>query len=48
MTVQRIIGIDRSSRVSGFALREIEHVRLLHTHRLDRYLPAESDLDKNG
>lgn len=41
IAVHRRFGFDRSNPLNGFALREIEHVRLLHTHRLDRYLPEE-------
>ena len=47
ITVHRRLGFDRRNPLNGFAMREIEHVRLLHTHRLDRYLPVESDLDKS-
>lgn len=47
ITVHRRFEFDRRNPLNGFAMREIEHVRLLHTHRLDRYLSAESDLGKN-
>ena len=46
ITVHRRLGFDHRNPLNGFAMQEIEHVRLLHTHRLDRYLPVESDLDK--
>lgn len=47
ITVHRRFGFDRRNPLNGFAMREIEHVRLLHTHRLDRYLPEEIGPDRS-
>lgn len=47
ITLHRRFGFDRRNPLNGFAMREIEHVRLLHTHRLDRYLPAEIGPDRS-
>lgn len=47
VTVHRRFGLDRRNPMNGFALREAERIRRLHTHRLDRYLPAEHDTSKS-
>nr|DAO74601.1 MAG TPA: hypothetical protein [Caudoviricetes sp.] len=47
IAVRRRFGLDSCNPLNGFTMREVEHVRLLHTHRLDRYLLSKNNLDKN-
>lgn len=45
ITVRRRLGLDRRNPLNGFTMLETASERTLHTHRLDRYLPAENSLE---
>lgn len=39
ISVHRRIELDRRNPLNGFSMKKVESERVLHTHRLDRYLP---------